>query len=92
MVEKGFTALATIAQTWEDSIQDGIKENESSSEWTSGWATISQTFSGLLQQAWLAPVQLMVRPFFLIIQYELLGNHSISYYNVVGCRYLSLIY
>ncbi|KAJ8623513.1 hypothetical protein MRB53_032042 [Persea americana] len=59
VVEKGFTALATIAQTWEDSIQDGIKENESSSEWTSGWATISQTFSGLLQQAWLAPVQLM---------------------------------
>lgn len=64
VVERGFTALATIAQTWEDSIedsiQDGCKENESSPEWMSGWATIVQTFSGLLQLAWLTPVQLMV--------------------------------
>lgn len=75
MVEKGFTTLATIAQTWEDSIQDGIMENESSSKWTSGWATISQTFSGLLQQAWLAPVQLMVHPFYFI----LFKSFSMSY-------------
>ncbi|XP_058076603.1 uncharacterized protein LOC131225158 isoform X2 [Magnolia sinica] len=59
VAEKGFAALAAMAQTWEDSLQDEIKQNESSQEQRSGWATIARAFAGLLQQAWLTSAQPM---------------------------------
>ncbi|XP_077240476.1 ARM repeat superfamily protein isoform X2 [Tasmannia lanceolata] len=59
VVERGFAALASMAETWEDYLSDEVKENKSSQEWRSGWATIARTFSGLLQQAWLPAMQPM---------------------------------
>ncbi|KAI3993351.1 hypothetical protein MKX01_010094 [Papaver californicum] len=59
VVERGFAALAVIAQMWEDSEPEEIEEDESSDEWISGRATIAGAFSVLLQQAWLKPVQLV---------------------------------
>ncbi|RZC88230.1 hypothetical protein C5167_016031 [Papaver somniferum] len=59
VVERGFAALAVIAQTWEDSEPEEIEEDESSDEWISGRSTIARAFSVLLQQAWLNPVQLV---------------------------------
>ncbi|OVA16680.1 Importin-beta [Macleaya cordata] len=59
VVERGFAALAVIAQSWEDSCPEETEQNESSEEWRSGRAAIARAFSILLQQAWLKPVQLM---------------------------------
>ncbi|KAF8401236.1 hypothetical protein HHK36_012168 [Tetracentron sinense] len=57
VVERGFAALAAMAQTWEDSVPEEFEQNDSSEKWRSGWATIARTFSALLQQAWLTPIQ-----------------------------------
>lgn len=51
VVERGFTALSAMAQTWDES-SDEFKEHENS-RWRSGCATIAKTFSYLLQQAWI---------------------------------------
>ncbi|KAK1315907.1 hypothetical protein QJS10_CPA05g00115 [Acorus calamus] len=59
IVEWGFTALAKIAKVWEDVMPDEDEQNQSSNEYKSGWSTIAQTFSGLLQQAWLRSPQAM---------------------------------
>lgn len=55
MVERGFSALAAMVQTWDES-SDEFKEHENS-RWRSGCATIAKTFSSLLQQAWIMPIQ-----------------------------------
>uniref|UniRef100_A0A5B7BY10 Importin N-terminal domain-containing protein n=1 Tax=Davidia involucrata TaxID=16924 RepID=A0A5B7BY10_DAVIN len=59
MVERGFAALAVMAQCWEDSVPEEVEQNESSEMWLSGQATIARAFSDILQQAWLTPVQAM---------------------------------
>ncbi|KAH7678557.1 Armadillo-like helical-containing protein [Dioscorea alata] len=55
VVERGFSALAAMVQTWDES-SDEFKEHENS-RWRSGCATIAKTFSSLLQQAWIMPIQ-----------------------------------
>lgn len=52
MLERGFAALAQVAQIWENSLPDDIQipENE---EWRSSWAFIAKLFSNLLHKAWL---------------------------------------
>lgn len=58
MVERGFAALAVMAQTWEDYMSDETKQQNQ--EWQCGRAAIARTFSSLLQQAWLITVKPMV--------------------------------
>lgn len=58
VVELGFSALAAMARCWESAEPD---ENESGrisiEDWKSGCASVANTFSDLLQQAWLSHVQ-----------------------------------
>lgn len=58
VVELGFAAVASLAQTWDsaepDEDEDGGKAIAS---WKTGCATVAITFSELLQRAWLAPMQ-----------------------------------
>ena len=58
MVELGFTAVASLAQTWDgaepDEDEDGGK---ALANWKLGCATVAVTFAELLQRAWLAPLQ-----------------------------------
>lgn len=58
MVELGFTAVASLAQTWDSAEPD---EDEDGGKalviWKTGCATVANTFSELLQRAWLAPMQ-----------------------------------
>ena len=61
MVEKGFAALAVMAQSWENFLSEDSEQKESSEKWASGRATIGRAFSALLQQAWLTPTHHMVR-------------------------------
>ncbi|KAJ6851805.1 importin beta-like SAD2-like protein isoform X1 [Iris pallida] len=58
VVEHGFSALAVIAQIWEQSMPDDIQLPENK-EWRSGWASIARVFSSLLQQAWVMPLEPM---------------------------------
>ncbi|KAL6008752.1 hypothetical protein ACLOJK_021978 [Asimina triloba] len=59
VAEKGFSALAAMAQTWEDSLQAEAKQTESNSAQRSGWSTMARMFSGILQHAWLTSTQSM---------------------------------
>ncbi|EXB80274.1 hypothetical protein L484_025130 [Morus notabilis] len=56
MVEKGFGALAVMAQSWENFLSEDREQNESSEKWASGRAAVGRAFSVLLQQAWLSPM------------------------------------
>ncbi|KAK3190206.1 hypothetical protein Dsin_029767 [Dipteronia sinensis] len=56
VVERGFAALALMAQSWENSMPEEAERNDSSEKWTSGQATIAKALSALLQQAWLTPI------------------------------------
>ncbi|KAF5464846.1 hypothetical protein F2P56_014895 [Juglans regia] len=56
VVERGFAALAVMAQSWENLLPEEIEQNELSEKWTSGRATIGRAFSALLQHAWLSPM------------------------------------
>ncbi|GMY28006.1 importin beta-like SAD2 homolog isoform X1 [Fagus crenata] len=56
VVERGFSALAVMAQSWENFMPEELEQNESSKKWASGRATIGRAFSALLQQAWLSPI------------------------------------
>ncbi|KAG1326119.1 putative importin beta-like SAD2 [Cocos nucifera] len=58
VVERGFAALAVMAQTWEDYIPDETKKQQNQ-EWQCGRAAIARTFSSLLQQAWLITLKPM---------------------------------
>ncbi|KAF8644970.1 hypothetical protein HU200_066275 [Digitaria exilis] len=55
VVEQGFSALVAVAQAWESSAPDENKKHEKR-VWQSGQSAIAQTFSMLLQKAWLSPV------------------------------------
>ncbi|KAL6908038.1 hypothetical protein ACP4OV_002208 [Aristida adscensionis] len=55
VVEQGFAALAVMAQAWESSAPDENKSHEKRI-WQSGQSSIAQTFSMVLQKAWLLPV------------------------------------
>lgn len=61
MVEKGFSALAVMAQSWENFLSEVFEQNEYSEQWASGRAAIARAFSSLLQHAWLATMHPMVR-------------------------------
>ncbi|XP_022138528.1 importin beta-like SAD2 homolog isoform X2 [Momordica charantia] len=56
VVEHGFAALSVMAQAWENFIREKMELDESCELSTSDQATISRSFSSLLQQAWLAPM------------------------------------
>ncbi|KAI9195873.1 hypothetical protein LWI28_018945 [Acer negundo] len=56
VVERGFAALALMAQSWENSMPEEAERNDSSEKWMSGQATIAKALSALLQQAWLTPI------------------------------------
>lgn len=58
VVERGFAALAVMAQTWEDYMPDETKRQQNQ-EWQCGQAAIARTFSSLLHQAWLITVKPM---------------------------------
>lgn len=53
MIEKGFAALAVMAQSWESFLAEEHEQKESSEKWASGRAAVGRAFSVLLQQAWL---------------------------------------
>uniref|UniRef100_A0A0E0BMD0 Importin N-terminal domain-containing protein n=1 Tax=Oryza glumipatula TaxID=40148 RepID=A0A0E0BMD0_9ORYZ len=57
-VEWGFAALVSMAQAWESSAPDENKDIEMR-VWQSGQFAIAQTFSHVLQKAWLLPVEQM---------------------------------
>ncbi|XP_011656322.1 uncharacterized protein LOC101205180 isoform X1 [Cucumis sativus] len=56
VVEHGFAALSVMAQSWENFILEKIEQDASYERSTSDQATISRSFSSLLQEAWLAPM------------------------------------
>ncbi|KAK3120729.1 hypothetical protein QOZ80_9AG0692950 [Eleusine coracana subsp. coracana] len=56
VVEQGFGALVSMAQAWESSAPDENKKHEKKL-WQLGQSAISQTFSRLLQKAWLLPIE-----------------------------------
>ncbi|KAL5204923.1 hypothetical protein ABZP36_009794 [Zizania latifolia] len=58
VVERGFAALVAMAQAWESSAPDENKEIETRL-WQSGHSAIAQTFSLVLQKAWLLPAEQM---------------------------------
>ncbi|RLM58078.1 uncharacterized protein C2845_PM18G13230 [Panicum miliaceum] len=58
VVEQGFTSLVAMAQAWESSAPDENRKHEKR-VWQSGQSSIAQTFSLLLQRAWLLPVEHM---------------------------------
>ena len=64
MVELGFSAVASLAQTWDsaepDEDEDGGKALAS---WKIGCASVAYTFAELLQRAWLVPVQVCLMLF-----------------------------
>lgn len=53
MIEKGFAALAVMAQSWVSFLAEEHEQKESSEKWASGRAAVGRAFSVLLQQAWL---------------------------------------
>uniref|UniRef100_A0A0D9XVL2 Importin N-terminal domain-containing protein n=1 Tax=Leersia perrieri TaxID=77586 RepID=A0A0D9XVL2_9ORYZ len=58
VVERGFASLVSMAQAWESSAPDENEEIEMRA-WQSGQSAIGQTFSQVLQKAWLLPVEQM---------------------------------
>ncbi|CAO2150244.1 unnamed protein product [Urochloa humidicola] len=56
VVEQGFASLVAMAQAWESSAPDENRKREKR-VWQSGQSAIAQTFSLLLQKAWLVRVQ-----------------------------------
>lgn len=58
MVELGFAAVASLAQTWDSAEPDEDEDKGNAiASWKAGCATVAVTFSELLQRAWLAPLQ-----------------------------------
>ncbi|KAK9136588.1 hypothetical protein Sjap_007182 [Stephania japonica] len=60
VVERGFSALAVMAQTLENRMLEEVEENELCDKWETSRATTARAFSILLQQAWLPSVQRVV--------------------------------
>uniref|UniRef100_A0ACD6AN67 Uncharacterized protein n=1 Tax=Avena sativa TaxID=4498 RepID=A0ACD6AN67_AVESA len=58
VVEQGFAAFVAMIQAWDSSTPDENKEHEKR-EWQLGQTAIAQTFSTVLQKAWLSPVEQM---------------------------------
>ncbi|KAL6654520.1 hypothetical protein ACP70R_007985 [Stipagrostis hirtigluma subsp. patula] len=56
VVEQGFATLVAMAQSWESSAPDENKNYEKRI-WQSGQSSIAQTFSTVLQKAWLSPIE-----------------------------------
>ncbi|KAJ0034879.1 hypothetical protein Pint_24242 [Pistacia integerrima] len=54
VVERGFAALALMAQSWENFMPEEVEQSKSSEKWKSSQAAIAKALSALLQQAWLA--------------------------------------
>lgn len=58
MVELGFAALASLAQTWDSAEPDEDEDDgKALTNWKIGCATVANTLSQLLQRAWLPPPQ-----------------------------------
>ncbi|ONK61647.1 uncharacterized protein A4U43_C08F32130 [Asparagus officinalis] len=58
VVERGFTALASTVQIWEDYVLDDIQQ-QNNTDYMSSCASIARIFSSLLQQAWLLQLDSM---------------------------------
>ncbi|KAF5191926.1 importin beta-like SAD2-like protein, partial [Thalictrum thalictroides] len=59
VVERGFSALAVMAQILEDSVPEEIEENETHEKSRSDCLSVARAFSVLLRQVWLTPVEAM---------------------------------
>jgi hypothetical protein len=58
MVELGFAAVASLAQTWDGAEPDEDEDDgKALANWKTGCATVANTFSELLQRAWLMPAE-----------------------------------
>lgn len=58
MVELGFTAVASLAQTWDSAEPDEDEDGgKALANWKSGCEALANTFAELLQRAWLTPTQ-----------------------------------
>lgn len=58
MVELGFSAVASLAQTWDSAEPDEDEDGgKALTNWKIGCATVANTFSELLQRAWLTPLE-----------------------------------
>jgi len=58
MVQLGFAAVASLAQTWDSAEPDEDEDGgKALANWKMGCTTVAITFSELLQRAWLAPMQ-----------------------------------
>ena len=105
MVELGFSAVASLAQTWDsaepDEDEDGGKALAS---WKIGCASVAHTFAELLQRAWLVPVQVCLMlihtkftALFIHSSPNLVGErlqlhlHTTTVLVVHGCSLLSLV-
>ncbi|XP_022760759.1 importin beta-like SAD2 homolog isoform X3 [Durio zibethinus] len=53
VVERGFEALAVMAQSWENFMLEELEQIDSNEKHASGQAAITRALSALLQQAWL---------------------------------------
>lgn len=56
MVELGFVAVASLVQTW-DGAEPDEDDGKALANWKTGCATVANTFSELLQLAWLMPAE-----------------------------------
>ncbi|XP_047330532.1 importin beta-like SAD2 homolog isoform X2 [Impatiens glandulifera] len=56
VVERGFSALAAMAQCWNESLPEEGEQSKEHEVWSFGQATIAKAFSILLQEAWLRPM------------------------------------
>lgn len=75
MVERGFAALALMAQSWENSMPEEVEQDKSSEKWKSGQAAIAKSLSVLLQHAWLSCLHPLVSLKFPML-YGKLGSFS----------------
>ncbi len=58
MVELGFAAVASLAQTWDGAEPDEDEDDgKALANWKTGCTTVANTFSELLQRAWLMPAE-----------------------------------
>jgi len=56
-VELGFAALASLAQTWDTAEPEDEEDGKKLQIWKAGCAQLANTFSELLQRAWLTSIQ-----------------------------------
>lgn len=56
-MELGFAALASLAQTWDTAEPEDEEDGKKLHIWKAGCVQLADTFSALLQRAWLTSIQ-----------------------------------